>query len=128
MALGLGSWSTGTITVNLPEETGALAPSLPTSALLMGVCGQSVQPSGLFLNLSTVRGSLLSGRCDLQRERSGLNGHRVTNLSLSLSVSICKMGADWKTTMDLIKGEPSTLRPQQQQHLEFSLLHLEDGD
>lgn len=128
---GLGSWSTGTIAVNLPEETGGVAPSLPTPALLMGVCGQSAQPSGLFLNLRTVRGSLLSGRFDLQRERSGLNGHRVTNLSLSLSVSICKMGADWETTMDhpgLTKGEPSTLRPQQQQHLEFSLLHLEGRD
>ena len=63
---GLGSWSTGTIAVNLPEETGGVAPSLPTPALLMGVCGQSAQPSGLFLNLRTVRGSLLSGRFDLQ--------------------------------------------------------------
>lgn len=51
-------WAPGEPSVRLPKETGALVPSLPTSALLMGVCGQSTQPSGLFLNLSKIRGSL----------------------------------------------------------------------
>lgn len=114
-----------TTTINLPEEGGAPGRSLPTSALLMGDCRPSTQPSRLFLNLSKIRGGLGEGILT-SRERAGLTIKETTRLWASVP-RLETREANQETSLGhltLLRGRPSTLRPRWE-NLECGLSHLE---